>query len=59
MRELGPQHLERDLAVVPHIMREVDRGHAALAKLALDAVAISQGGAESVRCHGFPGCRGY
>ena len=28
-RQLGAQHLERHLAVVPHVIREVDHGHAA------------------------------
>ena len=40
--QLAAQHLERDLAVVPQVVREIDRGHAALAELALDAVAVGQ-----------------
>ena len=34
--ELGPQHLERHLAVVPEVVGEVDRRHAARADLALE-----------------------
>jgi hypothetical protein len=34
--------LDRDPAVVPEVVREIDRGHAAASKLALNAVAISQ-----------------
>ena len=41
--ELGAQHLDRDLAVVLEVVGEVDRGHAARAELALDAVAVGQG----------------
>ena len=40
--ELGAQHLERDLAIVPEVVRQVDRGHPALAQLALDPVAVGQ-----------------
>ena len=45
--ELGPEHLERDLAVVLDVAREVDRGHAAGAELALDAVAVGECGGEA------------
>ena len=45
--ELGPQHLDRDLAVVLEVVGEVDRGHAALAQLALKAVAVGEGGGEA------------
>src|SRR5262245_27764924 len=38
--ELGFQDLDGDLAVVPQILGEIDRGHAALAELALDAVTV-------------------
>ena len=44
--ELGPQHLDRDLAVVLEVLGEIDGGHAALAELALDAVAVGEGGAK-------------
>ena len=46
--EVGPQHLHGDLAVVLEVFREVDRGHAATTDLALDLVAVGQGGAETV-----------
>ena len=41
--ELGAQDLERDRAVVPEVVGEVDRGHAAASELALEAVAVGQG----------------
>ncbi len=40
--ELGLENLNRDLAVVLHVVGEVDRGHAAGAELALDRVAVGQ-----------------
>ena len=42
--ELRAQHLDGDLAVVLQVLGEVHRGHAALAQLALDAVAVGQSG---------------
>ena len=39
--KLRVEHLERYRAIVPEIAREVDRGHPAAAKLALEHVAIS------------------
>ena len=42
--ELGVQDLDGDVAVVPEVVREVDRGHAAGAELALDAVAVGERG---------------
>ena len=44
--QLGTEHLERHLAVVAHVVGEIDGGHAALAHLALEAVAVGQGGAQ-------------
>ena len=41
--QLGVQHLERDGSVVAEVVREVDRGHAAPAELALDGVAALEG----------------
>ena len=35
--QLRAQHLEGDRPVVPEVVGEVDRGHAAAAQLALDA----------------------
>ena len=40
--QLGPEHLERDLAVVLEVGGEVDGGHAAGAELALDPVALGE-----------------
>ena len=37
------QHLERDLALVLEVIRQVDRSHPALTDLALDAVAALEG----------------
>ena len=45
--ELGAEDLHRDLAVVLQVLGEVDGGHAALAELALDAVAVGEGGLEA------------
>jgi len=42
--QFGAQDLERDVAVVSEIFGEVDRGHPALAQLALDGVAVGKGG---------------
>ncbi len=46
--EFRPQHLERDLAVVLQVLGEVDSGHAAVAKLPLDGVAVGEGGAQAL-----------
>ena len=45
--ELRLQDLERHLAVVLEVLRQVHRGHAALAELPLDAVAVGEGGGEA------------
>ena len=42
-RELGFQHLERDVAVVLQIARDVHGGHAAHAGLTLDGVVLGEG----------------
>ena len=47
--QLGAQHLERDLAVVLEVVRQVDRRHAALAQLPLEAVAVGERGGECGR----------
>ena len=47
--QFGVEHLERDRSVVPEIAREVDRGHAAAAELALEHVAVGQGGLEPLK----------
>ena len=41
--QLGVQHLEGDGSVVPEVVREVDRGHAAPAELALDGITVLEG----------------
>ena len=53
--QLRPQHLHRDLAVVLEVLGEVDRGHAPLAQLPLEAVAVGEGGDEwsGGRAHRF------
>jgi hypothetical protein len=43
-RQVRMQDLERYRAVVPEITGQIDRGHAAAAQLALDDVAIGEGG---------------
>src|SRR6185437_246528 len=45
--QLGTQDLHRHLAVVLEVFGEVDGRHSALAELALDAVAVGEGGLES------------
>ena len=49
--ELGPEHLDGHPAVVAQVVTEVDRGHAALAQLPLQAVAVGQGSGEAVEGH--------
>ena len=49
--EFGAEDLDGDGAIVLEVVREVDRGHAALAELALDAVAVGQ-------CRGSDAFRG-
>ena len=59
--ELGVEHLEGDRPVVAEIVSQVDRGHAATAQLALEAVAIGQDlGKSGVECaHSFGGSGGW
>ena len=45
-REIRTQHLQRHLAVVPQVMREVDGGHAASAEDARELVAVGKGCSE-------------
>lgn len=47
MCELRMQHLQRHQSVVVNVVGEVDRGYAATAELAFDAVAVSQGSLEA------------
>jgi hypothetical protein len=46
--DLGVEDLERDRAVVPQIMGEVDDSHPTTSELALDAVAVGQDGLETI-----------
>ena len=45
--KLGVENLQRDRAVVPEVVGEIDRGHSAAAELALEHVAVGQGGLET------------
>ena len=44
--QLGTQDLDSSLALVLQIVSEVDRGHAALTQLAIDAVSPDERGAQ-------------
>ncbi len=48
-RQLGPQHLQRDLPVVLQVLRQVDGGHAAFTKAAFDTVPIGERSGEAPR----------
>ena len=54
--ELGEQDLERDRAVVPEVLGQVDHGHAAAPELALEGVAVGEGVAQAIR-HAHRGSR--
>ena len=41
--QVGPEDLQSHLAVMPHIIGQVDRGHPALTELTLDGVATLEG----------------
>ncbi len=43
-RQVGLEHLQRDVPVVPDVAGQVDGGHATLAELPLDEVAVGQCG---------------
>ena len=47
--QLGVQDLDGDLAAVLQVLGEVDGGHAALAELAVEAIAVGEGIGEAVR----------
>ena len=55
--ELRAQHLDGDLAAVLEVLGEIDRRHAALAELPLDAVAVGQGYLEAIMDLGHPRLR--
>jgi hypothetical protein len=44
--EFGTENLHRDRAVVFEIVGKVDRSHATFAQMALDPVAVGEGGRE-------------
>jgi hypothetical protein len=46
-RQLGTEDLDGDRPVMLEIAGEIDRGHPALAQLALDGVAVRQGGRQA------------
>lgn len=48
--QLGPEHLERNRAVMLDVLGEIDRGHPAPAQLALELIAIAEGGLKLRRC---------
>ena len=45
--QLGAQHLEGDIALVPHVASEIHRRHAAAADLAVEIVPAREGRIES------------
>ena len=46
MSSVGAEDLDGHLALVLEVLGKVDGGHAALAKVAFDLVAVGQGGRE-------------
>ena len=52
--ELGAKDLDGDLSIVLEIVGEIDRGHAALTQLPLDAVAVGEGHLEATLKLGHP-----
>ena len=53
--QLGPQHLDRDLAVVPEVLGEIDGGHPPLPDLFEESVAAGQGFRETGQGVGHDG----
>ena len=47
--ELRSQDLQGDGSIVPDVVGEIDRSHTAASELALDAIAVGQGGREEGR----------
>jgi hypothetical protein len=47
VRHVFTEHLERDVAAVLHVVREIHRRHPALPELALDAIAAGERGSEA------------
>ncbi len=54
-RQLGMEHLERDRPLVPQVLDEVHRAHAAAPELAFEPVAVAQGVGERGRRDGHLG----
>ena len=58
--ELRLEDLDRHLAVVLEVLGQIHGGHAALAQLPLDAVAVGERGGESVKgCGHFAACLSF
>jgi hypothetical protein len=53
--EFRAEDLHRHAPWVPDILGEVDRGHAALAQLAVEAVAVVERGGQALRYGGHAG----
>ncbi len=47
--QFGAQDLERDLAVVRQVVREIDRGHATSPEFPVEAVAVLERGDQAKR----------
>ncbi len=54
---LGLQDLQRDFALVPEVVGQLDGGHASLAELSLDGVAICRGRVEAIHRGAGYSCR--
>jgi len=48
LRDFRPEDLQRHRPVVLQVMGEIDGGHAAMAELPVEAVAVREGGTEAV-----------
>ena len=57
-RQIRPQDLDRDVALVPEVTREVYGGHAALADLTFDLVSVGERGGEFSGRRQGDGCVG-
>ncbi len=50
--DIGPEHLDRDFAIVAKVVGQVDGGHASGTQLALQGVAVGQGDPETFQWRG-------
>ena len=57
--ELGAKHLQGDPSVVTEVVREVDRGHAAVAQFEANAVTVLQRSGQASRHGGHGGFAGW